>query len=80
MTGEFTLRGHRRQECVTGASKDGEKRISLHVDLMTVICTKSCAQQGATLGQQRGVAITELLEQVSGSLDISKKQRDCSCR
>src|SRR5436305_7986315 len=80
MESEFTLRGHRGFEGIAGASKGGKHGVPLRVDLVTVIGMESGAQQSAALIQQLGVALTYLLEQVSGSLDICEEQRDCSCR
>src|SRR5216683_5912798 len=73
MSGEGTLGSHCCQDSLSGANKNDEETIPLCIDLVTVILAKSRAQQIAALDQQASVGLTQLLEQVGRSFDVSEE-------
>jgi hypothetical protein len=75
MSEKNTLSDNSRRDRIESTGKGHEESIPLCIDLVPVIGLEGCTQQVATLGQHTGIAITQLLEQMCGSLDVSEEQR-----
>src|SRR5258708_32746483 len=67
-------------DSISSAGEDDEECVTLGVDLLPEIHAERHTQELAALRQQVCVGITQLLEQVCGSLDIREEQCDCSGR
>ena len=53
---------------------------NLGIDFVTATCAERATQQGSALCEHTCIALTQLLEQMRGSIDVSKEQRDGSLR
>jgi len=63
---------------IAGAGKGGEEGIPLGIDLVAIEREERRAQQGLACFQYASIALTELLKQARGALDIREEQSDRS--
>jgi hypothetical protein len=73
MGSEGTLDSHCRRDGIGGASKGEEEGIALRVDLVAVELKECGAQEVPTLVQEAGVALTQLLKQARGPLNVGEE-------
>src|SRR5438105_5078603 len=67
---EGTLGSDGCRDRIAGASKGHEEGIPLRVDLMAAMLAECGTQEVSALAQQASIVLTQLLEQLRGSLDI----------
>jgi hypothetical protein len=80
MLGQRPLRLGRRADRLGGAREGHEEGVSLRIDLTTLPGGKGLAQDAALVGQQRGIALAQLLQQAGGAFDIGEQEGDRAFR
>ena len=73
--GKRALRGRRGRGCVARAGEDVEAGVPLGVHLLAPVRSERLAQQPTVLGEDRAVAVAQLLQQVRGTLDVAEEER-----
>src|SRR6266849_9907622 len=74
--GKPALRCDRRRHRVLGATEGDEERVPLRVDLVAAVLGERLAQDPLVIGERVAVAISQLLEQLRRTLDVSKEEGD----
>jgi hypothetical protein len=76
MRNDGSLCCYRGGDGISRTRKDCEESIPLSVDYVSALALHGDAHDSVVLGEEVGVAITELLEQARGARDIGEKERD----
>jgi hypothetical protein len=77
---ERPLRAHRGGDRVARPRERDEERVTLGVDLATVVLVERRPQQALMLGEHLGVAVRQPRQQPRRTLDVTEEKRDGATR
>jgi hypothetical protein len=76
--GQGALCKHSRAECPVGPLEREEERVALVVDLAAALLLDGFPQDSVMLSQGGGIALAQLLQELSRALDVGEEERNCA--